>query len=93
MTEDMWEEYLKMSAEITEKLDNTAEYESWLIIQSYVDMVQQKYERYKETVDRLIDMLEYDIRFCQNDSQGLYDKCNKAIKREQSILNILKEVE
>lgn len=93
MTEDMWEEYLKMSAEITEKLDNTAEYESWLIIQEYVDFVQQKYERYKETVDRLIDMLEYDIRFCQNDSQGLYDKCNKAIKREQSILNILKEVE
>ena len=89
----MWEEYLKMSAEITEKLDNTAEYESWLIIQEYVDFVQQKYERYKETVDRLIDMLEYDIRFCQNDSQGLYDKCNKAIKREQSILNILKEVE
>ena len=71
MTEDMWEEYLKMSAEITEKLDNTAEYESWLIIQEYVDFVQQKYERYKETVDRLIDMLEYDIRFCQNDSQGL----------------------
>ena len=93
MTEDMWEEYLKMSAEITEKLDNTAEYESWLIIQEYVDFVQQKYERYKETVDRLIDMLEYDIRFCQNDSQGLYDKCNKAIKREQSILNILNEVE
>lgn len=90
MTEDMWEEYLKMSAEITEKLDNTAEYESWLIIQEYIDFVQQKYERYKETVDRLIDKLEYDIRFCKNNSQGFYDndKCN----REQSILDVLKEV-
>lgn len=90
MTEDMWEEYLKMSTEITEKLNNTAEYESWLIIQEYIDFVQQKYERYKETVDRLIDKLEYDIRFCKNNSQGFYDndKCN----REQSILDVLKEV-
>lgn len=74
MTEDMWEEYIKMSAEITEKLDNTAEYESWLIIQSYVDMVQQKYENYKENVDRLIDMLEYGIRFSENSTYN-----NKSI--------------
>lgn len=74
MTEDMWEEYLKMSAEITEKLDNTAEYESWLIIQSYVDMVQQKYANYKENVDRLIDMLEYGIRFSENSTYN-----NKSI--------------
>lgn len=83
MTEDMWEEYLKMSAEITEKLDNTAEYESWLIIQEYVDFAQQKYERYKETVDRLIDNLEYDIKFCRDIKYKL---------TEQSILDILKEV-
>lgn len=74
MTEDMWKEYIKMSAEITEKLDNTAEYESWLIIQSYVDMVQQKYENYKENVDRLIDMLEYGIRFSENSTYN-----NKSI--------------
>lgn len=74
MTEDMWKEYIKMSAEITEKLDNTAEYESWLIIQSYVDMVQQKYENYKETVDRLIGMLEYGIRFSENSTYN-----NKSI--------------
>ena len=74
MTEDMWKEYIKMSAEITEKLDNTAEYESWLIIQSYVDMVQQKYANYKENVDRLIDMLEYGIRFSENSTYN-----NKSI--------------
>lgn len=84
MTEDMWEEYLKMSAEITEKLDNTAEYESWLIIQEYVDFVQQKYERYKDVVDRLIDMLEYEVRFCRDTKYKI---------TEQSILDILKEVE
>lgn len=82
MTEDMWKEYIKMSAEITEKLDNTAEYENWLIIQSYVDIVQQKYERYKDTVDRLIGMLEYEIRFSEN-----------KICNNKAILDILKEVE
>ena len=79
MTEDMWEEYLKMSTEITEKLDNTAEYESWLIIQDYVDFVQQKYEKYKDTVDRLIGMLEYNMRFSKNSTYN-----------NKSILDILK---
>ena len=49
--------------------------------------------QYKEVIDRAKTELEQGITFCQNDSQGLYDKCNIAINREQRILDILKEVE
>lgn len=33
-------EYLQLAGHITEKLDNTAEYENWLTIQDYVDELQ-----------------------------------------------------
>ncbi len=33
-------EYLQLARHITEKLDNTAEYEDWLMIQDYVDELQ-----------------------------------------------------
>ena len=42
----------------------------------------QKYERYKDTVDRLIGMLEYEIIFSEN-----------KICNNKAILDILKEVE
>lgn len=61
------------------------EYEELLIIK-------KKYEKYKEVIDKAKIELEKGITFCKNDSQGVYDKCNIAIKREQSILDILKEV-
>lgn len=50
-------------------------------------------KKYKEVIDKAKTELEQGITFCQNDSQGLYDKCNIAINREQRILDILKEVE
>ena len=53
----------------------------------------QDTNKYKEVIDRAKTELEQGITFCQNDSQGLYDKCNIAINREQRILDILKEVE
>ena len=34
---EILEDYKQLAGEITEKLDNTAEYESWLIIQEYFD--------------------------------------------------------
>ena len=33
-------EYLQLAGHITEKLDNTAEYEDWLTIQDYIDELQ-----------------------------------------------------
>ena len=37
MNEEEYFDYLKLCAEITDKLDNTAEYESWLLVQDYAD--------------------------------------------------------
>ena len=54
---------------------------------------ERKNQKYKEVIDKAIKKLEQEITFCQNESQGLYDKCNIAINREQRILDILKEVE
>ena len=34
--------------------------------------------------------LKEELLFCENDSQGAYEKCNIAIHREESILKILK---
>ncbi len=52
-----------------------------------------KNRKQKEVIDKAIETLEKGITFCENDSQGLYDKCNIAINREQKILDILNEVE
>lgn len=46
----------------------------------------------KEVIDKAIETLEKGITFCENDSQGIYDKCNIAINREKKVLDILKEV-
>ena len=37
MSKEEYFDYLKLCAEITDKLDNTAEYESWLLVQDYAD--------------------------------------------------------
>ena len=62
-------------------------------MQKYIDELLQENKQLKEVIDKAIKKLEQGITFCQNDSQGVYDKCNIAIKREQNILDILKEVE
>lgn len=49
-------------------------------------------KRQKEVIDKAIETLEKGITFCENDSQGIYDKCNIAINREKGVLDILKEV-
>lgn len=35
-------------------------------------------------------LLEKGITFCKNDSGGVYDTCNIALKREQALLDILR---
>ena len=63
------------------------------LLLEYISNLQNQVQKYKEVIDRAKTELEQGITFCQNDSQGLYDKCNIAINREQRILDILKEVE
>lgn len=49
--------------------------------------------QYKEVINKAINKLEKGISFCKHDSQELYNSCNRAIFREQEILDILKEAE
>ncbi len=49
-------------------------------------------KKQKEIIDKAIETLEKGITFCENDSQGIYDKCNIAINREKKVLDLLKEV-
>ena len=58
-----------------------------------VEDLAKENKKYKEVIDKAKTKLEQGITFCENDSQGVYDKCNIAINREQRILDILKEVE
>lgn len=47
-------------------------------------------KKLKNTIEKAIHKLERGITFCENDSQGIYEKCNIAIHREKSVLEILK---
>ena len=85
MNKEAWEDYLKLASEITEKLDNTATYESWLIIQEYVDRCQERNQKHKEAINKafeLLQLLHYKLDF------------NNSIHNEiEDIQKILKEVE
>lgn len=59
-------------------------------MQKCIDELQQKYKQQKEVIVKAIETLEKGITFCENDSQGIYDKCNIAINREKKVLDILK---
>ena len=57
-----------------------------------IELLQQENQKYKEVIDKAIETLEKGITFCENDSQGIYNKCNISINREKKVLDILKEV-
>lgn len=57
------------------------------------EQLQHKNKKQQEVINKAIETLEKGITFCENDSQGIYDKCNIAINREKKVLDILKEVE
>ena len=51
MNEVTYNDYLKLSGEITESLDNTATYENWLIIQEYIDILIKENKQLKEQLE------------------------------------------
>ena len=55
--------------------------------------LEKENKKYKDVINKAINELERGIEFCKNDSQELYNSCNIAIRREERILKILKEVE
>lgn len=58
----MSEDIKKLCGEITEKLDNTAEYESWLIIQDYIDELITDKENLEEEIKSLKQDIEDNYR-------------------------------
>ncbi len=56
-----------------------------------INMYEKKIQKKQTIIDTATETLEKGITFCENDSQGIYDKCNIAINREKEVLNILKE--
>ena len=62
-------------------------------LERQVRALTEQNKKLKGTIEKAIHELERGITFCENDSQGIYEKCNIAIHREKSILEILKENE
>ncbi len=58
MSEEEYKDYLQLSGKITEKLDNTAVYENWLIIQEYIDRAQQKVEQLENIRKEAIEFMK-----------------------------------
>lgn len=58
-----------------------------------INMYEEKIQKKQTIIDTATETLEKGITFCENDSQGIYDKCNIAINREKEVLNILKEAQ
>ena len=55
--------------------------------------VQVRDENHKllhDRIDKALAILEEGVKFCENDSQGVYDKCNIAINRERKAIAALK---
>ena len=44
----------------------------------------------QERIDKTIELLSNGVTFCENDSQGVHDKCNIAIRREKEAIHTLR---
>ena len=86
---EILEDYKKLAGEITEKLDNTAEYESWLIVQDYFDKLldyitnlEQKVNGLQEERDYLYNKLSSECNRLKKDliqkelCESLLDECD-----------------
>lgn len=56
-----------------------------------IDYLRERLRFKSNIINKASSELQRGIAFCQNDSQGMYDKCNIAINREKKILEILNE--
>ena len=95
MNKEEWEDYKNLSGQITEKLDNTSTYESWLIIQEYIDRCQQENQKYKEVIDKLKEDLNLIIEYGDGEDASRYDKqYGEFAKNHLKYIDaLLKEVE
>lgn len=98
MDKEEIKDYLKRVDELGAKLTGEdKETYTWLIYgynqcAKLLNETEQQCKKQKEVIDKTIETLEKGITFCENNSQGIYDKCNIAINREKKVLDLLKEV-
>lgn len=52
--------------------------------------LKEKVNQLETNRDEAIELLSKGVTFCENDSQGLYDKCNIIINREKKSIEMLK---
>ena len=97
MNEEIYNDYLKLSGEIAESLDNTITYENWLIIQEYIDILIKENKQLKEQLEASEKARKKAIEVIKdhNDRVGnLYYKYdNKYLLSEikEDLLNIIGE--
>ena len=48
--------------------------------------------KYKEVIEEVREYVEKNLSFCENDSQGLYEKCNIRMASDRKLLQILDKV-
>lgn len=89
MNNEEWEDYKELSGEITEKLDNTATYESWLIIQEYVDRCQEKNKKYKEVIDYLKEEIK---KTKESWGNSIYNNNEKGMFEVQIEIRLLEKI-
>ena len=91
MSEKIWEE---LSCKLTEKLDNTDAYESWLTIQKYIDIMKQENKElqkkleYKETLQKqFMEWLENKLDALKNilDTEDDEDKIYFTLIRKDAV--------
>lgn len=97
----MDKEFVKKQLKISKKQNMNERYEylnsqfnaiNYTIkLEKYTKYLEQQLKKKDEVIETAIQELKQGITFCENDSQGVHDKCNIAISREKRILQILED--
>lgn len=80
------EDIRKMITENNDGNDNIRLINS--LLQSLKEL-QEQLQQKEDIINKVREKLQRGITFCENDSQGIHNKCNIAINREKKVLEIL----
>lgn len=57
--------------------------------ENHITYLEKQLQQKEDIINKVREELQRGITFCENDSQGVYNKCNIAINREKKVLEIL----
>ena len=86
-----YESILKENQQLKELINGIREERDYLFNKSSVEnkQIQQEKDLYKSVIEEVREYIEKNLSFCENDSQGLYEKCNIRIASDKKLLQIL----